>query len=228
MHGEAEATEACCRREETLFERCWWLYALCREHLFTDHTDEIATALAPILESSAGNHLLEVGCGPGFYARRLAARFPQTQITGIDLSEPLLSLARKQAQRSHLDNCRFLRADALSLTDFPEQADAAIASRLFLILANRPKVLHAIFQTLRPGGLFFIAEPRSRLRAGLPLRLMRMFDAATGHTPGLTVPLSCDVLMGRQFEELIDSQPWSKVHVWRDRGYQCALCEKPA
>ena len=140
-------------QEETLFERCWWLYAICREYLFTDHTEEIATALAPLLTAGGLPHLLEVGCGPGFYSRRLAARFPQMQLTGIDLSEPLLIRARRQAQRSHLHNCRFLKADAFTLADFPNQVDAVIASRLFLILADRTLALSAIFTALRPGGL---------------------------------------------------------------------------
>ena len=60
-------------RQETLFERCWWFYALCREYVFTDHTEEIAAALAPLLRASKKRHLLEVGCGPGFYARRFAS-----------------------------------------------------------------------------------------------------------------------------------------------------------
>ena len=215
-------------RDETLFERCWWLYAMCREHLFTDHTQEIATALAPLLKTEGRHRLLEVGCGPGFYSRRLAARFPQLQITGIDLSEPLLSRARKQAQRSRLDNCSFLKADALALSELHNQMDAVIASRLFLILANRTLALDAIFKALRPGGLCFIAEPQSQFRAAMPLRMMQMVAHASGGVPNLSVPLQCKVLDHGQFESFLGSQPWHSVRTWKRKGYQCALCEKPA
>src|SRR5271156_7105104 len=94
----------------TLFDRCWRQYALCREYLFTDHTHQIASALSPMLDGPHPRYLVEAGCGPGFYPRRLAARFPQLHITGIDLSEPLLVRAQKQARRSGLNNCRFLKA----------------------------------------------------------------------------------------------------------------------
>ena len=160
----------------TLFDRCWRQYALCREHLFTDHTHQIASALSPMLEGAHPRYLVEAGCGPGFYSRRLAARFPQLQITGIDLSEPLLCRAQQQARRSGLSNCSFLRADALSLAESPGQVDAVIASRLFLILAEPALALDAIFTALRPGGICFIAEPASALRASLPLILMRMTE----------------------------------------------------
>jgi arsenite methyltransferase len=216
------------QREETLFERCWWLYAMCREHLFTDHTQEIATALGPVLNLAGRHHLLEVGCGPGFYSQRLAARFPQMQVTGIDLSEPLLSRAREQAKRSGLENCHFIRADALTLSDFPDQVDAVIASRIFLILANRSLALHAIFNALRPGGLCFVAEPQSQLRANVPLRMMQMMARASRSASRLAVPTSCEVLRDGQFESFIGSQPWQSVRLWKHKGYQCAVCEKAA
>ena len=34
--------DICAGSPESVFERCSWFYALCRELLFTDHTDEIA------------------------------------------------------------------------------------------------------------------------------------------------------------------------------------------
>ena len=215
-------------QRETLFERCWWLYAICREYLFTDHTDEIAAALAPVLKTTGNHHLLEVGCGPGFYSRRLAVLFPQLQITGIDLSEPLLSRARRQASRSGLHNCRFVKADALTLTDFPDQVDAVIASRLFLILANRSLALHSIFNALRPGGLCFIAEPQSQLRANVPLRMMQMAAYASGVSSRLALPNPCEVLREEQFESFVGSEPWHSVRLWQRNGYQCAVCEKAA
>ena len=213
-------------REETLYERCWWLYAMCREHLFTDHTQEIAAALAPLFSSSRCHHLIEAGCGPGFYSRRLAARFPKVQITGVDLSEPLLCHAREQARRSRLDNCSFLKVDALALGDLPEQVDAVIASRLFLILANRTLALHAIFHALRPGGLCFIAEPESRLRARVPLRIMQIVAHASGGAPSSEVPIPCEVLSHEQFASLVGAQLWKSVRIWKHKGYQFAVCEK--
>jgi hypothetical protein len=55
---------------ESLFERCSWFYAFCREHLFRDHTTAISQALWPGARPGPETHLLEIACGPGFYACR--------------------------------------------------------------------------------------------------------------------------------------------------------------
>lgn len=40
--------------------------------------------------------ILEVGCGTGKNLARLARRFPQAQITGVDLSEAMLAIAQRK------------------------------------------------------------------------------------------------------------------------------------
>ena len=211
---------------DPVFDRCWWLYSVCRERLFADHTETIAAALEPRLHDRPGMQLMEVGCGPGFYSRRLAARFPWVQILGVDTSERLLLHARRQARRDNLENCRFLRADARSLTDCLQEADAAITSRLFLVLAEPEIVVQAIHQTLRPGGIFFAAEPTSPLRTAIPLWLMRGFELLRGRLRTSEWPVHCRVMEHEKFKALMCRQPWSKVEVWRDKRYQYALCEK--
>jgi arsenite methyltransferase len=213
---------------KSVFERHSWFYALCRERLFTDHTEKIVQAMTPLKSQRRSQLLLEVGCGPGFYSCRLAKRFPAMEVVGIDPSEPLLMRAKDRAQRETLENCRFVRAKAHQLADFPEVADFVIASRLFLILSHRHSALKAIYVALKPSGLLFIAEPLSSLRAAVPLNCMRMLQAfaGAGRPPG-EVP-RCTVLNKPQFNDLVDSQPWRHVRRWSDQNYQYALCEKSA
>ncbi len=214
---------------DPIFERCWWIYSLCRERLFADHTDTIATALQPLLRSQSQIQLLEVGCGPGFYSRRLAARFPLMQAMGIDTSERLLTHARRQALRARLGNCSFLRADAHDMRACLQAADVAIASRLFLILPERDRVLGAIFETLRPGGICFVAEPISPLRTAVPMWLMRTASRVMSRQsrPACNAQtVQCSVLSRIQFQTLIGGQPWHTARIWQDKRYQYALCEK--
>jgi SAM-dependent methyltransferase len=110
----------------------------------------------------------------------------------------------------------------------PGTVDAVIASRLFLILADREQALNAIFQTLRPGGVCFVAEPTSALRAALPLWLMRLTMPARSARVRSCIPVRCEVLSEGRFQSFIDGEPWSKVRLWKDNRYQYALCEKPA
>jgi len=222
------STDICAGSPESVFERCSWFYALCRERLFADHTVEIAHAMRPLLTGIRRPLLLEVGCGPGFYSSRLAALFPQFDIVGVDPSDRLLERARHRARRQKLENCRFIRARAQQLADFPAVVDFVIASRLFLILPNRRSALEAIYVSLRPRGLLFIAEPLSPLRAAIPLVMMRAMQAMTGAGRFKGDAATCHVLNRMQFEAFVASQPWRHVRHWSDHRYQYALCEKSA
>jgi arsenite methyltransferase len=210
---------------ERLFERCSWIYAFCREHLFRDHTASIASHLWPETQPAPQTHLLEIACGPGFYACSLAQRYPDIHVTGVDLSQRLLSRAQGRADVRSLTNCRFVRADVLNLSGSFAPVDAIVASRLLMVVGDRRQVLHEIFSSLRPGGRCFIAEPTSALRAAVPLHCMRLFARMTGiREAGLQRSAREAVLKKHEFQSLIETQPWASVELWRDDGYQYAVC----
>ena len=214
---------------ESLYERFPWLYAFCRDHLFRDDTDSISTALWPAGTPPADSSLLELGCGPGFYARQLAGRFGQLRVTGIDRSGRQLRRARSLATVHRLRNCAFEEGDALNLDRPDDSVDAIVVSRLLLVLSERERVLAEMHRVLRPGGRCFIAEPRSALRAAVPLGVLRLvarLDAIRGYPRGYREPGRIDVLDTGGFKVLIGSQPWIKVQHWQDTWYQYAVCEK--
>ena len=212
---------------ESLFERCSWFYALCREYLFRDHTPEIASSLFPAGGPEPGTHVLEVGCGPGFYSCRLADEYPQLQTTGIDLSDNLLLRAKRRASRRRLLNCEFRKGDAHALPASLSQVDAVVMSRLFLIVPDRAAVVREVFRVLRPGGRCFIAEPTSGFRTRIPLSCMWILSKFP-YTPagGFREPHQAEVMSRPDFARLIGSQPWRSVKIEYDGWYQYAVCEK--
>ncbi len=54
------------------------------------------TAIIKNFAGAAPRNILEVGCGTGRNLVELARRFPQAQITGVDLSATMLDLARRK------------------------------------------------------------------------------------------------------------------------------------
>jgi SAM-dependent methyltransferase len=74
------------------------------------HLDATILAAAPAM-----GRALDVGCGAGGTALALVAARPNLTITGIDLSENLIAVARDRA--SGHPNLRFLAGDASSLGD---------------------------------------------------------------------------------------------------------------
>src|SRR5436853_1621333 len=112
---------------DSLFERVSWLYAFCREHLFRDDTARIISTLWPNENPRAGTKVIELGCGPGFYSRKLAQRFPQLVVLGVDRSESQLRSARQRASAKNVANCFFQQVNALSLQFEDASFDVLIA-----------------------------------------------------------------------------------------------------
>src|SRR5689334_1647559 len=100
---------------DSLFERVAWLYAFCRERLFRDDTNRIISALWPKRNPGSGDRVIELGCGPGFYSRKLAELYPEIEVTGVDRSERQLCWARQRLAASSVRNCSFERVNVLSL-----------------------------------------------------------------------------------------------------------------
>lgn len=84
-------------------------------------TERSFSQLAPHLAQSIlavapeRGHLLDLGCGVGSTAAEIARARPTASVTGVDLAEPMIAIAR---ERHAADNLRFVSGDVLSL-DLP-------------------------------------------------------------------------------------------------------------
>jgi arsenite methyltransferase len=211
---------------ESLFEQVPWLYVFCRENLFRDDTERISRALWPAGRPVPGTKLIELGCGPGFYACRFARRYPQISVVGVDRSDSQLVWARGRARALGLHNCRFERVNALDIPYTESHFDALVASRLFTVLAERELALAEMYRVLQPGGRCLIAEPRHAFRASVPLVAMWILARATHFGNGYREPRKAHVIEFEDFARLCATQPWKKCECWQDGRYQYALCEK--
>jgi ubiquinone/menaquinone biosynthesis C-methylase UbiE len=212
---------------DSLFERCSWFYALCREYIFRDHTPEIVQALFPDEQPGPGTTLLELGCGPGFYACRLSEELPNLHTTGIDLSHKLIERATSRAKSLRLPNCNFQHADAHQLPYADDSIDAIVVSRLFLIVPDKEGVVGEVFRVLKPTGRCFIAEPTSGFRTRMPLAAMWLLSRLTTSPAGkYREPRQADVMSRPAFEALIRTRPWGAMELKYDAWYQYAVCQK--
>lgn len=211
---------------DSLFEHVAWVYVFCREHLFRDDTERIIAALWPEGRPSGGTQLIELGCGPGFYSCRLAERFSDLSVTGVDRSEGQLRRARERAGALGLGNCRFRRINALDLSYADAEFDIVLASRLFTILPEQHRAVAEMYRVLKPGGRCFIAEPRYAFRASIPLFAMWLLAGLNRSRNGYREPYKATVFSTPAFENLFPVQPWKKITVWQEGRYQYAVCEK--
>ncbi|MBO0812415.1 MAG: class I SAM-dependent methyltransferase [Microlunatus sp.] len=90
--------------------------------------------------------LLEVGCGTGALAERIAGELP-TQVTCVDQSERMVELTAGRGICA-------LVADAGALPFDDDSYDAVLAAWMLYHVADLDQTLSEIRRVLRPGGLF--------------------------------------------------------------------------
>lgn len=106
----------------------------------------------------------DLGCGPGYLAIEMARWAPDLHVTGVDLSDAMLTQAITNARVAGVAHqTDFRTADAAALP-FPDGSLDLMVSTLSLHHWDDPKpILNEIARVLRPGGGFLIFDLRRDL-----------------------------------------------------------------
>lgn len=112
-----------------------------------------------------GKDVLEIGCGNGHGASLLNQGSPRSYV-GLDVMEEQIAKARQRYPAY-----QFLVQDAADLSQFGEASQDVVI--IFGVLHHIPewrKVIDEVRRVLKPGGNFFVEEPR-----GVDLRVFDFF-----------------------------------------------------
>jgi ubiquinone/menaquinone biosynthesis C-methylase UbiE len=105
--------------------------------------------------------IIDVGCGFGGTAIVLAKDFPETEVFGIDLSEPLLRLANQTAQAVKSENRpKFEMGDVQEIPYGEDYFDVVLNINMVHLVENPVQMLNEIERVLVPDGFLFIADLR--------------------------------------------------------------------
>ena len=127
------------------------------------------------LDLGPGRRVLDVGCGAGETTLALAAT--GAQAVGVDISRPLLEVARARSQA--LPNVEFLEADAQAQA-FPEPFDAVFSRFGVMFFADPIAAFTNLRRALKPGGrLAFVCWRRPDENPALTAPM----QAALAHIP---------------------------------------------
>ncbi|MFE0193449.1 SAM-dependent methyltransferase [Streptomyces sp. NPDC058989] len=168
--------------------------------------DRLTDEMTDRLRIVEGQRVLDVGCGVGQPAMRIARR-TGAHVTGIAISKDQIARATALAEGAGLgDRVEFRHADAMELP-FPDDSfDAAVAIESIFHMPDRGRVLSEIRRVLRPGGRlvltdFFERGPIPAEKQPAVDRLLRDFIMTLAR-PEDYVPMLRDA--GLRFVELFD------------------------
>ena len=133
----------------------------------------------------------------GLVSIKFARMLPGVQVTGLDLSDPVLEMARNNAEMSGLaDRVSFEKGDAEDLPFEDATFDMVISLSTLHLLDNPVRMLKDIQRVIKPGGKFYIRDYRRTWMAAL-----------SPHIRACYTPAELESLLGQ-----------SKLQDWRVRG----------
>ena len=127
-----------------------------------------------------GQHIVDLGSGPGFTTLELARRVaPSGHVTAVDKALPYLDFLRGEAGRQGLSNVRTLQADVAAVDALEGPYDGGFC-RFFLafLISDLDHALATIHRSLKPGGSFAAMEYLT-LASAVSSPPSRGFDAHT-------------------------------------------------
>ncbi|MFW6076956.1 MAG: class I SAM-dependent methyltransferase [Hyphomicrobiales bacterium] len=122
------------------------------KHVLVDGLTQHSEAIFPSLPVRPGDRVLDVGCGFGDTAIKLANMVgPEGEVVGIDCCDAFLDYARKDIEAHGLTNVSLMRGDAeVALPQ--DQFDFVFARFGTMFFANPVAGLRNMRKSLRPGG----------------------------------------------------------------------------
>lgn len=140
-------------------------------------------ALAAI---ETGMTVLDLGSGAGFDAflawRKVG---PQGRVIGVDMTDPMLQLARKNAAELGATNVEFRKGSIEKLPVDDSSVDLVISNCVINLSTNKPAVFREIYRVLKPGGSFAVSD--LVLLRPLPAEVTRDVEAYVGCIAGASL-----------------------------------------
>jgi phosphatidylethanolamine/phosphatidyl-N-methylethanolamine N-methyltransferase len=204
MPGTARPELLAKRASESAYSRWAPIYDLIFDLPF--HPGRSAAAAAAAEAAGPDGEVLVVGVGTGLELGLLPKNL---RVTGIDLSAPMLKLARERVAKHALRQVKALHIMDAGALEFPDaRFDVALAPYVMSVVPSPAKALDEMWRVLRPGGQMVLMNHFSAER-GLVARAeaaMEQRASWLGWHPQFPYAAVGDWLAGRADAELMEKR----------------------
>jgi arsenite methyltransferase len=160
-----------------------------------------------LLTLEPGQTVLDLGSGGGIDVLLSAKRVgPTGKVYGLDMTDEMLALARRNQQQAGATNVEFLKGtiEAIPLPD--RSVDVIISNCVINLSSDKDAVFREAFRVLKPGGRFAVSDVV--VRGDMPSEVRRNMELWVGCIAGaLEVTEYASKLRSAGFED-IELEPW--------------------
>jgi ubiquinone/menaquinone biosynthesis C-methylase UbiE len=165
--------------------------------------------------------LVDIGCGPGYLAVKIAQQFPSLVVTGLDISDLMIELARRNWGSLSYSGLEFITGDAQNLPFSDDSIDVAVSSLALHHWENGAKALAEIYRVLKPGGRLVLFDVRRDASCAFysALKLGQAFSPeAIRRTNGAVGSFWASYTTG-EIINMLSELDWQKVDIRRGVGW---------
>ncbi|CAK0743577.1 tRNA (cmo5U34)-methyltransferase [Azospirillaceae bacterium] len=172
------------------------------------------------LPPSAALKILDLGAGTGLLGAFFRDRFPQADITLMDIADGMMAQARLRfSDATNADSVRFVMADYTTASlGGPYDVVASALSIHHLEADQKRDLFNRIFKSLRPGGRFINADQVEGETPSIDARYREIWVKQI-HALGVTpedYAAACDRMRYDRMSSLADQLQWLKNSGFRD------------
>ena len=170
---------------------------------------------------SPGEVVLDLGSGGGIDVLLSARRVsPGGKAYGVDMTDEMLELARKNQAEAGVENAEFLKGHIEEVPLPNEHVDVLISNCVINLSTDKPSVISEAYRVLKPGGRFAVSDvvflgPKSELPDGVL------------ETVGLWTGCVVGALEKEEYEALLTETGFKEVSVEVQNVYDPEAIEGP-
>lgn len=98
-------------------------------------------------------NILDLGCGTGFFTRKLSSLYPNSEVIGLDLSQGMIDFCQERSAKE-----LYLCADAESIPLASNSQDLIYSNLTFQWLDSLDRLLSEINRVLKPNGVLIFSS----------------------------------------------------------------------
>jgi ubiquinone/menaquinone biosynthesis C-methylase UbiE len=180
------------------------------------------------LPFKAGDHVLDIGCGPGWFWAAAADMLPETlELRLADLSPGMIQEATERLKPLPFSSVAGVQADAANLPFADDTFEAVVAMHMLYHVADPAAGIAEMFRVLKPGGVLAVTT-----NGAGNMRELYELTTAFGSAPSEPVAAvfgfdAAERLMRSQFGNVTKSQHPASLRITDPEDVFLALTSYP-